>query len=444
MAKIYYARVDEFWRRGEKYAYLEEKQHRGNIAWQELQPDAKNNWISEGLMDEFETFLSIGTKEAKLVKKDGLESIFKVYSRAICSNGDAYVFNFNATAERLTAQRMVENFKAQGDRWRRKGQPSNVEEFLEVDEGVLKWVRNTKRCLVRGKEAEFDESKIRESLYRPFCKQFYFFDRIFNEEIYQFPKIFPTPPTEVENRIICLSGIGHDIFRCQISNLIVELKFSNSANGGTQCFPFYTYDQDGTHRRENITDWALAQFRAHYHDQSITKWDIFHYVYSLLHHPFYRERYSANLKRELPRIPYAPDFQAFAQAGARLADIHVNYEQQPEYPLERIENPEAALDWRVVRMKLARDKRALRYNDFLTLDRIPPETFDYRLGNRSALEWVVDQYQLATDKRSGITNDPNRADDPQYILRLIGQVITVSLETVRIVRALPDLGIVES
>jgi predicted helicase len=213
------------------------------------------------------------------------------------------------------------------------------------------------------------------------------------------------------------------------------------AGSSTQCFPFYIYNEDGTNRRENVTDWALEKFRAHYGDESISKWDIFHYVYAVLHHPLYRERYAANLKRELPRVPYAPDFRAFASAGARLAELHVNYERQPEYTLARTEQTNVALDYRVERMKLDKEACTLCYNDFLTLSGIPPETFDYRLGNRSALEWVVDQYQLSTDRRNGITNDPNRADDPTYILRLVGQVVTVSLETQRIVRTLPALGV---
>lgn len=161
-----------------------------------------------------------------------------------------------------------------------------------------------------------------------------------------------------------------------------------------------------------------------------------------MHHPTYRERYAANLKRELPRIPYAPDFHGFANAGKQLADLHLNYEQQPEYPLKFIENDQVPLDWRVEKMKLSKDKTQIIYNEFLTLSGIPPEVFQYRLGNRSALDWVIDQYQIKTDKRSGIVNDPNRLDDEQYIVRLIGQVITVSLETVKIVDSLPDLGLV--
>ena len=132
-------------------------------------------------------------------------------------------------------------------------------------------------------------------------------------------------------------------------------------------------------------------------------------------------------------------FRALAQAGQRLAEIHAHYEQQPEYKLTKVEKKGEKLDYRVKKMKLSKDKATLIYNQFLTLSGIPKEAYDYRLGNRSALEWVIDQYQVSTDKRSGILNDPNRQDDKEYILRLIGQVVTVSLETVRIVNTLPKL-----
>jgi len=178
----------------------------------------------------------------------------------------------------------------------------------------------------------------------------------------------------------------------------------------------------------------------------LTKWDIFHYVYALLHHPTYRETYAANLRRELPRIPFVqPEhFWAFVQAGERLAEIHVNYESQPQYPLTTLENRDLPLDYRVEKMRLSKDKTSLKYNDFLTLGGIPPQVFAYKLGNRSALDWVIDQYQVSTDSRSGISNDPNNPDDETYILRLIKQVITVSLETVEIVKGLRPLEIVSS
>ena len=157
--------------------------------------------------------------------------------------------------------------------------------------------------------------------------------------------------------------------------------------------------------------------------------------------PTYRERYQANLKRDLPHLPYAPDFWGFAKAGQRLGEIHIGYEDAVEYRMKKIETPGKPLDWRVEKMRLSKDKTQIKYNDFLTLHGIPKEVFDYKLGNRSALEWVIDQYRVKTDKRSGIVNDPNREDDPQYIVKLIGKVITVSLETVEIVEELPDLGL---
>ena len=212
----------------------------------------------------------------------------------------------------------------------------------------------------------------------------------------------------------------------------------HAANG--QCFARFYFNADGR-REENITDWALTQYCTHYADNKITKWDIFHSTYALLHHPEYRTRYAANLKRELPRIPFPPDLYAFAAAGKRLVELHIDYEQQPEYLLEEIETPKVPWTLRVERMRLSKDKTELRYNQALTLRGIPPAAFDYRLGNRSALEWVIDQYQVSTDKRSGIVNDPNRPDDERYILRLIGQVITVSLETQKIIAGLPSLNL---
>ena len=159
--------------------------------------------------------------------------------------------------------------------------------------------------------------------------------------------------------------------------------------GGSQCFPFYTYDEDGTNRQENITDWALTEFRTRYSDDTITKWDIFHYTYALLHHPTYREKYEKNLKRDLPHIPtpfasnpptsplirgaeIANNFWGFANAGVQLANLHVNYESCPTHNgLRYIETDGMRVDWRVEKMRLSKDKTQLKYNDFLTLEGIP-------------------------------------------------------------------------
>ncbi len=206
----------------------------------------------------------------------------------------------------------------------------------------------------------------------------------------------------------------------------------------TQCFPYYQYAEDGTNRNENITDWSLTQFQTKYNPE-VTKWDIFHYVYSMLHHPQYRERYAENLKRDLPHIPLLHTREAFetcVRIGKQLMDIHLNYEQAKEYKLEWVENEDVPFSCRVEKMKLVPDRTAVVVNKSLTLAGIPPQCFEYRLGNRSALEWVIDQYQVSKDARSGIESDPNRLDDEQYIVHLVEKVVTVSVETVRLVKEL--------
>jgi len=174
----------------------------------------------------------------------------------------------------------------------------------------------------------------------------------------------------------------------------------------------------------------------------IEKWDIFYYVYGLLHHPGYRAKYADNLRRELPRISSAPDFWAFSKAGRDLAQWHLDYEEVQPYPLTFEVAKDRPLSYRVDdKMRLSKDRTSVTVNPSLTLSGIPAEAFEYRLGNRSALDWVIDQYQVKHDAKGEVTSDPNRADDPEYIVRLVGQVIRVSLETVRIVNALPqDFG----
>jgi predicted helicase len=325
-------------------------------------------------------------------------------------------------------------------------------------------------------------------MYRPYTQRLLYAERIFSEDVYQFPEILPTPVQEKENRIICTVTEQQIPFSAQMTNRIACQHYVGRQ---TQCFPLFTYAGASKERHDNITPKALTLFQMFYDDNGITREDIFHYVYALLHHPTYRSRYAENLKRELPRIPFvgvgsavpcAPPsrkvavdgaqgtarptffpvsavqtmqgdakpghdpkasarlFHTFAAAGKQLVDLHVNYESAKEFPLVRQENPDARLDWRVEAMKLSKDKTSLFYNDFLTLNGIPPEVYDYRLGNRSALEWVIDQYRVTRDEKGNIASDPNRPDDEKYILRLIGQVITVSLETLKVVRSLPPVG----
>jgi predicted helicase len=485
---VWYFATEKPWTRYQKYGWLDEHSDYLRVTWQKLVPDRNNNWLTAGTDTGFDGSVPIG-------EEPGQVGLFSFYTLAPNTARDTWVYNFDLS--RLEAETAIIS-AAYNDhvvRWKAMDtKPEDVDAFVDYDDKKISWSRDLKKDLQREQLVSVSSEKFRESLYRPFTKEHLFFDRVLLEEIYRLQQVLPTPGASEENRLICLTSIGSEKpFMAMLTNIIPNYHLVG-AGAGTQCFPFYTYSEDGTHRRENITDWALEQFRSHYHDPSITKWDIFHYIYAVLHHPEYRERYAANLRRELPRIPFAslttcrPEpggpmhlaggtsaasksidpsarkkrgsqdekvdgavamvidadvFRAFVRAGQRLAEIHVHYEQQPEFPLAKTEKTGEKLDYRVVKMKLSKDKTSLIYNQFLTLSGIPPQTYEYRLGNRSALEWVIDQYQVSTDKRSGIINDPNRADDPQYILRLIGQVVTVSLETVKIVGSLPPLGLPE-
>ena len=438
-AEIFYARVDEFWRKEEKYNYLNSKQHYQNVEWQQITPDSRYTWLTEGLHIEFDTFTPMGTKEAKAKKGVATDVIFKTYSRGVNTSRDAWVYNFKRNLLTENTLRMSKTYNAEVDRWKRQENQReiNIDDFVVSDGTKISWSEGLKRNWQSGKIIDFSEGKTRIGVYRPFTKLNLYFDRMMIERVYVFPSIFPIPETETENRVICLTALGSKKpFHCLMTQQLADVHLT----GDSQCFPFYTYDEDGTNRRENITDWALAEFRTRYNDNTITKWDIFHYNYALLHHPAYREKYEMNLKRDLPHIPFAEDFWGFATAGEVLADLHITYESAPKYDgLKYVETPGMTVDWRVEKMKLSKDKTQLKYNDFLTLDGIPAEVYDYRLGTRSALEWVVDQYRVKVDKRSGIVNDPNRETEPQYIVDLIARVITVSLKTVEIVKNLPTL-----
>lgn len=440
MATIRYARLDEFWRKEQKYTFLEQQAHVGNVPWQPITPDKRHTWLTEGMQDEFESFLPMGARESK---SSGEDAIFINYGRGVATGRDCWVYNFDPRETAKNTQHMIEAYNKHVLRLERIQNKVSIDEFVSNDEREISWSESLKFNLQRRALIEFNASLVRQAIYRPFTREFLYFDPYINERRYQMPSMFPLSSTE--NRLICVTDKGSEKpFMALATNHLTDLHIVG-AGASSQCFPFYTYAEDGSNRRENITDWALAQFQQRYTAQSpnhpLTKWDIFHYVYALLHHPDYRAKYAANLRRELPRIPFVADFWGFAQAGAKLADLHVHYEQQPEYHLEFVENPNKPLDWRVERLKLSKERTSLVYNDFLTLRGIPPAVYEYKLGNRSALEWVIDQYQVSTDKRSGIVNDPNNPADPQAIVRLIGQVITVSLATVAIVNHLPPLNL---
>ena len=436
-ARIFYYRTDDAWNKNQKFEFLANTEHVGNVPWQTLQPDARHTWLTEGLNTEFLTFLPIGSKITKRMKGEATGAIFHQYSPGAMTGRDGWTYNFNRHTLSENVQSMSDVYNEHVIRWRglEEKQDVNVDNFVDNDEKKIKWSRDLKAKLKRGRLAEFAESRIQTALYRPFTKMHLYSDKILNDRM--FPStIFPTSGVGKGNRVLCVNVTRERPFMCLMVDCIPERVVTGGFGSPAQCFPFYVYDEDGTNRRENITDWALSAFRAHYGDESITKWDIFHYIYGLLHHPVYRERYAADLKRDLPHIPYAADFWAFADAGAQLAELHVNYEAQPQYPLEPRRKADSPRDLRVARMRLSKDQTELIYNAHLTLAGVPAKALEYRLGTRSALEWLIDQYQV--DSRRTIANNPNDASDPRAIVKLIGSVITVSLKTVEIVERLPE------
>jgi predicted helicase len=444
---VRYTRMDEFWTRHQKYRELERLVDASSCEYSDVSDNSKNLWLTEGMADDWDEMIPLGSKEAKAGNAD---AVFRIYGRGLATSRDAWAYNFSKDTLESNMKAHIDEYNVWVARYKQKALKPIIDEFIIPDDARVSWSRDLKLDLARGREAGYDESKVRTSVYRPFTLQYAFFDRIMNEEVYVYPNIFPS--TLSDNVVIGVNGVGSEkSFSPHAAMHIMNLAYYGGGSG-YQCFPLYTYDEDGTNRKDNITDWGLEQFQSHYKDTSITKLDIFHFVYGILHDPGYRTKYAANLKRELPRIPFAENFWKVAETGKRLMDIHVHYEDQPEFALHEewslpkgyvhpyglavtsIDQVPERDRYRITKMK--RDKKdptRLIVNDFLTLTGIPANVDEYKLGNRSALDWIIDQYQVSTDKRSGITNDPNRDDDPTYIIRLIKKVVTVSVETVGLV-----------
>lgn len=434
--RIFYHRMGEFLRKEERYEVMDEAGDWRGVDWEELDPDDKHRWLVDPQTKEFESYVAIGSKKAKKTDWGEAETIFKTYCRGLETTRDAWVYDFDDEALRERVKSLVEVYNSEVRRWEnRTDRQANLRDFVLDDDTKIKWSSSLRRDLKAGKTTSFEPGKLRIAQYRPFCQKHVFFDPVLIHRTGSFARFFPTPQAAEENRLLWVKqGSGWPFFAL-VANQIVDLL----PQSGSQCFPFYVYDEDGKNRRENITDWALAQFREHYSDASISKWDIFYYVYGVLHHPRYRERYADNLDRKLPHIPFAPSFHKFAEAGEQLADLHVGYEDVEPYPLDEKESGQ--LEWRVEKMQWRQNKTALKYNDFLTLEGIPKTAHRYEVGNRTALEWLRNQYRVRTYNRYDITHDPNDPDDRWYIVDLIKRVTRVSVETVEIVEDLSDLGL---
>ncbi|EJF90113.1 DEAD/DEAH box helicase [Bartonella melophagi] len=481
--KIYYYDIGDNLTRREKLSELQRLSSIGGIkhkhGWQIITPDEHGDWLNKRNSD-FEKFLALGDRKSSDLK------LFETFSCGIVTNRDAWAYNSSRESLAKNMNNMiafynseVEHFNAVCPHSDRKTPANAVEDFVNTDSKKISWSHSIKQQLIKGNIFAFEGDSLIQSIYRPFTRQWLYYNRAFNEMVYQMPRIFPIKET-VKNRVIQITGTGA---RAGFSVIMVKDLPNLHAMDTGLCFPQYLYenaasleDEDekqiylfencveeiktaGLQRRDAITDEGLAYFKAAYPGETITKDDLFFYVYGVLHSEDYRTRYAHNLSKQLPRIPTVKkveDFWAFVEAGQKLGDLHTNYEEVEPYPITYKQGDPSTwiIDdkvsfYRVERMKFAGkrgaiDKSTVIYNAQITMQNIPLEAYDYIVSGRPALEWVMERQIVKTDKASGIVNDANRyavetVGNPAYPLELFQRIITVSLETMKIIRNLPKL-----
>jgi predicted helicase len=477
--QIYFHDIGDYLSQAEKLAIISNFGSIGgitkNVGWQVIKPDEHGDWFRQR-DKSFNNFIAMGAK------KEGGISLFENYSRGLETSRDAWVFNFGYRAVSQNIRAMIDFYNDQLKRFNNiyldtpwKDRAHYVDDFVNNDSNKINWTTSLKNKLVKNITIAYNQNAIAFSLYRPFtCTNVYYDENVIHR-VGQIPHIFPMG-NNVENRVIQINakfnGVG---MIALMSNQLSDLH----CNGDSQCFPLFLYSEyiaqtddiqsnllnpklvDSKLKRRNaITAAGLAHFQVVYPGKTITKNDIFYYVYAMLHSKDYQQRYKNNLSKQLPRIPVVKkfaDFLAFVEAGRKLGDLHCDFNNVISYPVEfeqgdtsliPPDNPEKF--YRVEQMKFAGkrpdlDKTTVIYNENITISAIPLKAYEYIVNGKSALEWVMQQQCVKTDKASGIVNDANfyaneTMGDPAYPLKLFRRVITVSLETLKIVQALPPLG----
>jgi predicted helicase len=439
--------------------------------WQSITPDKHNDWLNQR-DDGFYDYISIGDKKDK-----NEVTIFENYSRGLASARDAWVYNYSKSKLTQNVSNMIDFYNSELERYKNsdaiKSQPRKpadaekyIASFVNNDSTKISWNRSIQQEFSKLRSSLLEKTDIIKSLYRPFTKSPCYFNKVWNDMIYQLPKIFPE--NSIENLVISVPGIGSKVtFSTLASKTLPDLGVLSAC----QCFPMYLYepkpeaingfdfsdDSDvvtapsGNQytRRDAITDAGLKHFTDFYNNKSITKEDLFYYIYGLLHLEEYKTKYADNLTKALPRIPCVKtiaDFRAFEQAGRKLADLHLNYENKELYPVIFAKDISQLQvdDFRVIKMKFASksDKSKIIYNGKITLENIPLEAYKYVVNGKSAIEWVMERQGVSTHKDSGVVNDANdwaieTMHNAKYPLELLLRVITVSLETMKIVNNLP-------
>lgn len=462
-ATIHYHDIGDYLAREQKLELIDQASL-GSLAWTVISPNVEGDWTLQRSSD-FASFIPVGHKPRGGEKPEA--GIFDLYSLGVVTNRDAWCWgtsraqvgsNISRMAGRVNDQ--IAAFQAHASKLVGTDRRKAVEDFIDLDKTRVSWTRALKDRVARNQPVTFDPDRLVVGSYRPFCRQVLYFDRALNEMVYQQPRIYPS--AEATNLGFTLTGpSSHYEFGVLATTSVPDLHLLDTG----QYFPRYRYtdpddgagslfESSGPERVHNVNADTLAAFSKAL-GRDVSADEVFFYTYGLLHSPDYRSRYRADLKRQLPRIPIVTAFDHFADAGRKLVDLHVGYETVEPYPLgdpsldTLIEDPSRL---RVEKMAYAKkgkekDRTSIVYNRHITLTGIPEEAHRYLLGPKSAVEWVMERYQVKTDKASGIVNDPNawcdETGDPRYIIDLVKRVVTVSVDTMAIVDALPPLEIIE-
>ena len=457
---IHYRDIGDYLDREEKLKIVADAGGLTGVLWQIITPNEKYDWINQ--RDGTFSLLLPLTKD----ENDDPDYFFGSYSPGVVTSRDSWCYNFSKKelATKISAMISFFNEQVKMCQWELSKQNNkgiNFERLIDTDPKSISWSANLKRYAERARNLVFTKTSILQSLYRPFCKQYLYYDQSCNERPGKFFGYFPT--SNADNLLLCLMAPGE---KKDFSALLTNIVPDYHLNASTQCFPFYTYEKvedksksknlfaedEGERfgdyvRRENISDSMLQKFRERYASQKgskIGKEDIFYYVYGVLHSRSYRERFAADLKKQLPRIPFVEDFWTFSQAGRKLGDLHVHYETGKMFPLKEIPTGSKP-NFKVEQMRFPSktDKSRIIYNASLTLDGIPETAYRYVVNGKSALEWIVERYAVTTHKDNGIVNDPNdlckEHGNERYIVDLIKRVVHLSVESVKIIDGLPEL-----
>ena len=458
-ATIKYYDIGDYLSREKKLRKIKDFESIKDINWQTLTSDKYGDWINQ--RDEsFYQFMPMGDKKGK-----NQNAIFNLYSCGVITSRDSWAYNFDKNQVGKNMKNMIDFYNQELERLKdKKLDVKNIDHFINRDSKKIKWSDILKNNFFRKEEGKFKEKNFIKSSYRPFMKSWLYFDKMFVSKVFQNHKIFTEENRK--NKAICISGIGSKTFSVLMTDIISCYDYMDKG----QSFPLYYFDKLGN-KFENITDSALKKFKNHYESNSIKKEDIFYYTYGLLHSEDYRNRYKSSFNKSLPHIPFVSDFWEFSKVGENLAELHLNYEiqlapkgakvskqgqeinisefmglnknyhsdQEINFKLPAGLSPE---DLKVKKMKLfKKDQSKIIFNDQITISNIPLEAWEYKVNSWPALKWIVERYQYKKDKKTELINDPNTySKDPAYILKLLLSIITVSLETKKLVNSLPFIN----